>query len=128
MNAPRRRTGFEVSGWDGTRWIMEGIFETAVEAASEAKLLLGRRLGVKVTEEVFSDSAGTYKSRVVYTEYREGAVRPQKRSNEPAAGAPPAKQGNTRGATRALSGDVALLASVTALAISVAALLLSLMR
>jgi len=45
-----RRAGFEVAGWDGLRWILEGIFDTGAEAAEAAKKVLGRRLGVKVTE------------------------------------------------------------------------------
>ncbi len=46
-----RRASFEVTGWDGLRWVLEGVFDTGAEAAAEAKHVLARRLGVKVTEE-----------------------------------------------------------------------------
>lgn len=91
---PHRRTGFEVAGWDGARWILEGVFESGAEAASQAKLVLTRRLGVKVTEEVFNAAEGVFKSRVVFTEFRgnEPGPRPEK-GKKPAEPVAPARAG-----------------------------------
>lgn len=122
-----RRTGFEVAGWDGARWILEGIFESGAEAASQAKAVLGRRLGVKVTEEVFNPDEGVFKSRVVFTEFR--GPEPQaprldrKKSGEPMA--PP------RPSTRPglLAGrDMPLYLGIASLAVSIMALFFSLIR
>ena len=74
---PHRRTSFEVESWDGLRWVLEGAFETGVEAAAAAKRVLEHRLGVKVTEEGFSNAEGIFKSSVVFTEYRDDAPKPQ---------------------------------------------------
>jgi hypothetical protein len=118
-----RRSGFEVASWDGTRWTLEGIFDSGPEAAQEARLLLVKRLGVKVTEEVFAEEEGVFKSRIVFTEYRDGAPRPQ---GKPAAA--PVRPRPRRVVIQAAGNDNSMMVAITALAISVASLLLAMMR
>src|SRR5947209_3083316 len=85
-----RRAGFEVAGWDGLRWVLEGVFDTSAEAAGAAKQVLARRLGVKITEEAFSDAEGIFKSRILFTEYRDGVTKPERKSApSPVVAAPP---------------------------------------
>ena len=119
-----RRAGFEVAGWDGARWILEGIYESGPEAATQAKAVLGRRLGVKVTQEVFNAAEGTFKSRVVFTEFRGD---PPKSERRKPAGAPPSQRGRS---TRDLMGgnDAALYVAISSLVVSIAAMLFSLAR
>jgi hypothetical protein len=118
----KRRAGFEVAGWDGRRWIVEGVFDTGSDAAGTAKHVLGRRLGVQVIEEAFSDQEGAFKRRVVFTEYRDGA-RP---GHEPAAtvGVAPRPPGK-----RPLAGtDDVLYVAISALVVSIVSLLFSIVR
>jgi hypothetical protein len=125
VNPPaHRRAGFEVAGWDGARWILEGIYDSGTEAASQAKNVLGRRLGVKVTQEVFNPSEGTFKGRVVFTEFRGEPPKPEKKkAPEPPA---PTRQRTTR---ELLGGDDAVLyVSLSSLAVSVVALIIAIVR
>jgi len=125
---PHRRTGFEVAGWDGARWILEGVFESGAEAASQAKLVLTRRLGVKVTEEVFNAAEGVFKSRVVFTEFRgnEPGPRPEK-GKKPAEPVAPARAG---GAGRAFieDKDAPLYLAIASLVVSILALFFAVIR
>jgi hypothetical protein len=119
-----RRAGFEVAGWDGARWILEGVYDSGPEAASQAKAVLGRRLGVKVTQEVFNAAEGTFKGRVVFTEFRGEPPKSEKRK---APGAPPPAR---RRSTRDLIGgnDASLYVAISSLLVSIAAMLFSLAR
>jgi hypothetical protein len=119
-----RRAGFEVAGWDGLRWVLEGVFDTGAEAAGEARHVLGRRLGVKVTEEVFNQSEGVFKSRVVFTEYRDGVLKPERK---PAPEAPaPAPRARRR---RLLAGaDTILYVAISSLVVSITALFFAIVR
>jgi len=81
------RSGFEVAGWDGVRWVLEGVFDTGTDAERAAKLVLTRRLGVRLTEEFFNAADGVFKSRVVLTEFRDGVPKPERK---PAPEAPTA--------------------------------------
>lgn len=120
----RRRAGFEVAGWDGARWILEGVYESGPEAAHEAKAVLGRRFGVKITQEVFNASEGVFKSRVVFTEFRGDPPKSEKKRE---AAPPPPQPRRTVGA--ALGGsDAALYVAISSLIISIAAMLFSIMR
>ncbi len=119
-----RRGSFEVAGWDGARWILEGVFESGVEAATEAKAVIQRRLGVKVTEEVFNADEGTFKSRIVFTEYRQDP--PQKADPKKKPEPAPKKRVGQAGA--AGSEGVALYISVASLSVSILALFFSLLR
>ena len=119
-----RRAGFEVAGWDGLRWILEGVFDTAAEATGEAKHVLGRRLGVKVTEEVFSDNDGVFKSRVVFTEYRDGVLKPERKLVPEAPATPPRARRR-----RALAGaDTVLYVAISSLVVSITALFFAIIR
>jgi hypothetical protein len=119
-----RRAGFEVAGWDGTRWILEGIYESGVEAATQAKLVLGKRLGVKVTQEVYNPAEGTFKGRVVFTEYR---GEPPKTEKKKTAGPPP--RAHQRSARELLGGsDAALYVAISSLIVSIMALVFSILR
>jgi hypothetical protein len=119
-----RRAGFEVAGWDGLRWILEGVFDTSTEAAGAAKQVLGRRLGVKVTEEAFSDAEGIFRSRILFTEYRDGVMKPERK---PAA--PPVVVAPRPRRKRYLAGtDGVLYVAISALAISIISMVLSLIR
>ncbi len=118
-----RRAGFEVAGWDGLRWILEGIFDTGAEAAEAAKDVLGRRLGVKVTEEAFSDAEGVFKSRVVFTEYRDGLSKPERKPAGPAVVPPRPRR------KRGLAGiDTVLYVAISALVISIVSMVFSIAR
>ena len=121
---PHRRAGFEVEGWDGLRWVLEGVFETSAEAAGEAKLVLGRRLGVKITEEAFSDAEGVFKSRVLFTEYRDGAMKPERKPALPAAPAAP----RARRKRYVASTDDVLYVAISALVVSIMSMVLSIIR
>jgi hypothetical protein len=125
INPPaHRRAGFEVAGWDGARWILEGIYDSGAEAASQAKTVLGRRLGVKVTQEVFNAAEGTFKGRVVFTEFRgEPPKAERKKAPEPPA---PTRHRTTRDL---LGGDdAALYVSISALVVAILALLCAIIR
>jgi hypothetical protein len=120
---PHRRAGFEVAGWDGLRWVLEGVFDTGAEAAGAAKQVLGRRLGVKITEETFSDAEGVFKSRILFTEYREGVVKPERKPAAVAVVAPRPRR------KRFLAGtDTVLYVAISALAISIMSMVLSILR
>jgi hypothetical protein len=141
-----RRSGFEVVSWDGTRWTLEGIYDTGLEATQEARhlLQLGKRLGIKVTQEIFAEEEGVFKSRIVLTEYRDGVaglLQPRKEEAAPAYrdGAARLSQRKEeaelaarprprRVVIQAASNDNSMMVSITALAISVASLLLAMMR
>jgi hypothetical protein len=120
-----RRAGFEVAGWDGLRWVLEGVFETSAEAAVAAKQVLARRLGVKITEEAFSEAEGVFKSRILFTEYRDGVVKPQRKPAAPAIVAPrphPRRK-------RFLAGtDSVLYVAISALVISIMSMVFSILR
>jgi hypothetical protein len=119
-----RRPGFEVAGWDGARWILEGVYDSGIEAASQAKSVIARRLGVKVTQEVFNDTDGTFRSRVVFTEFRGDPPKSEKR--RPPEPPPRPKE---RTARDLLGGnDAALYVAISALVISIIAMLFSLAR
>ena len=122
---PHRRAGFEVEGWDGLRWVLEGVFETSAEAAGEAKLVLGRRLGVKITEEAFSDAEGVFKSRVLFTEYRDGVMKPERKPAPPASAviAPRARRKRFVAST-----DDVLYVAISALVVSIMSMVLSIIR
>jgi hypothetical protein len=119
-----RRAGFEVAGWDGLRWVLEGVFDTGAEAAGEARHVLGRRLGVKVTEEVFNPSEGIFKSRVVFTEYRDGVLKPERKpAPEPPVVVPRARR------RRLLAGaDTVLYVAISSLVVSITALFFAIVR
>ena len=117
-----RRASFEVTGWDGLRWVLEGVFDTSAEATAEAKHVLARRLGVKVTEETL-DACGIFMSRVLHTEYRDG-VKPERK---PPAEIPVAKPPLLD--KRSLAGtDAVLYVAISSLVISIAAMFLSIVR
>jgi hypothetical protein len=119
-----RRAGFEVAGWDGARWILEGIYDSGVEAATQAKVVLGKRLGVKVTQEVYNAVEGTFKGRVVFTEYRGDPPKSEKRKT---AGPPTLARPRT---PRELIGasDAALYVAIGSLIVSIIAMVFSIMR
>jgi hypothetical protein len=118
--SPYRRSGFEVASWDGTRWTLEAIYDSGAEAAQVARRLLEKRLGVKVMEEIFAEDEGVFKSRIVLAEYRDGVTRPRK----------PTAPGTTRPQRVFIQAgnDNAMMVAISALAISVASLLLAMMR
>lgn len=117
-----RRASFEVTGWDGLRWVLEGVFDTSTEAAAEAKHVLGRRLGVKVTEESL-DPEGIFKSRIIHSEYRDG-VRPERKPPPEIPVAKPSLLGK-----RSLAGtDAVLYVAISSLVISIAAMFFSIVR
>jgi hypothetical protein len=130
------RSGFEVASWDGARWLVEGIYETGAEAASEAKALLSRRPGVRVTQEVFNAQDGTFKSRVVFSEFRdsargEGAMRAERAERRRApAEVPVAPAAAPRISLMALlkNIDAPLYVSIASLTLSAAALLVAVFR
>jgi len=123
IDPPLNRAGFEVAGWDGLRWVLEGIFDTGAEAAEAAKDVLGRRLGVKVTEEAFSDAEGVFKSRVVFTEYRDGLSKPERKPAGQAVVPPRPRR------KRVLAGtDTVLYVAISALAISIVSMVFSIAR
>jgi hypothetical protein len=117
-----RRASFEVTGWDGLRWVLEGVFDTGAEAAAEAKHVLARRLGVKVTEETL-DADGIFKSRVIHSEYRDG-VKPERKPPPEIPVVKPPLLGK-----RSLAGtDAVLYVAISSLVISIAAMFLSIVR
>ncbi len=119
----QRRAGFEVTGWDGTRWLAEGVYDNGRAAATQAKEVLARRLGVRITQEVFSPSEGLFKSRVIFTEFRGD---PPKSASRPAREKPPVHQ-STVGAL--LTGrNTTLYVAISSLIISIMALIFSIMR
>jgi hypothetical protein len=120
-----RRTGFEVAGWDGARWILEGVFDSGAEAASQAKLVLARRHGVRVTEEVFNAAEGVFKSRVVFTEFRGPEPQAPSAIKKKPDAVPPR---SSRRSELLAGGETALYLSAAALAVSVLALFFSLVR
>jgi hypothetical protein len=120
-----RRAGFEVAGWDGLRWVLEGVFDTSAEAAGAAKQVLARRLGVKITEEAFSDAEGIFKSRILFTEYRDGVTKPERKSAAPPVVAPPPRPRRKR----YLAGtDGVLYVAISALVISILSMVFSVLR
>lgn len=124
-NRPAQRpAAFEVAGWDGARWIAEGVYDSGPEAASQAKDIFARRLGVKITQEVFNAGEGVFKSRVVFTEFRGEPPRSEKRhAPEPR---PPARR---RSVDTLLRGSNApLYVAIASLIISIVALSFSIMR
>jgi hypothetical protein len=122
--APARNPSvFELASWDGMRWQLEGIFESNAEASAEAKQLLGRRQAVKVTEEYFNEKDGLFKSRVVLTEYRDGARPVRSRPRQP----PPAQRRVVQvvpPAAKSTSNDLSFYFSCIALVVSLASLFL----
>lgn len=129
VNPPlHRRAGFEVAGWDGLRWILDGVFETSTEAAAEARHVLARRLGVKVTEEVFNEAEGIFKSRIIFTEYRDGVMKSERKPppTPPVAAVPqrPRKKRLFAGA----GIDAVLYVAISSLVMSIMAMFLSIMR
>ena len=120
-----RRAGFEVAGWDGARWILEGVYDNGVEAASEAKSVLSRRLGVKVTQEIFNPAEGTFKGRVVFTEFR--GEPPKAGKKKPPE--PPPRPPQPRTLRDLLGGnDAALYVSISALAVAILSLVVAIAR
>jgi hypothetical protein len=120
----QRRAGFEVAGWDGTRWIAEGVYDNGPAAATQAKMVLSRRLGVKITQEVFSPSEGLFKSRVIFTEFRGDAPK----SERPRVA--PAPQRGRGGPVRSFAANrnAPLYIAISSLVISILALIFSILR
>jgi hypothetical protein len=118
-----RRAGFEVAGWNGLRWVLEGVFDTGADAAAEAKHVLGRRLGVKVTEESL-DADGIFKSRVIHSEYRDGVVKAERKPPpEISVVKPPPPR------KRSVAGtDAVLYVAISSLVISIAAMFFAIVR
>ena len=119
-----QRAGFEVAGWNGLRWVLEGVFDTSAEAMAEAKHVLGRRLGVKVTEEIFNDPEGIFKSRVVFTEYRDGALKAERK---PAPETPVATP-RTHRRRFLVNANMVLYVAISSLVISIMAMFFSIVR
>jgi hypothetical protein len=119
-----RRASFEVTGWDGARWIAEGVYDDGPAAASQAKAVLARRLGVRITQEVFNPSEGMFKSRVVFTEFRGEAPKSEKKQTHIP------KLPVRRGRLSMLlgSGNAALYVATASLIISILALIFSILR
>jgi hypothetical protein len=117
-----RRASFEVTGWDGLRWVLEGVFDTGAEAAAEAKHVLARRLGVKLTEETL-DADGIFKSRVIHSEYRDGVKPERKPPPESSVAKPP-----LLGKRPLARTDAVLYVAISSLVISIAAMFFSILR
>jgi len=117
-----RRASFEVTGWDGLRWVLEGVFDTSAEAAAEAKHVLARRLGVKVTEETL-DASGIFMSRVIHSECRDGVKPERKPPPEIPVSKPPLLGKRSLART-----DAVLYVAISSLAISIAAMFFSIVR
>jgi hypothetical protein len=119
----KRRACFEVAGWDGLRWVVEGVFDTGAEAAGASRHVLGRRLGVQVTEEAFSDREGAFKRRVVFAEYRDGVQKPARHTAAAAVVTPRPRR------KRSLAGaDDVLYVAISALVISIISMVFSIAR
>jgi hypothetical protein len=119
----QRRAGFEVAGWDGTSWVDEGVYDDGPAAATQAKHVLARRLGVKITQEVFSPSEGLFKSRVIFTEFRGD---PPKSQTKPVRQSQPVRRNTADGF---LAGNNATLyVAISSLIISMLALFFSIVR
>jgi hypothetical protein len=124
LNHPvQRRAGFEVAGWDGTRWIAEGVYDDGPAAATQARVVLNKRLGVKITQEVFSPSEGLFKSRVIFTEFRGDPPKSEKR---PVREVQPARRGAVN--TFLASRNAALYIAMSSLVISILALIFAVLR
>jgi hypothetical protein len=111
-----------VTGWDGLRWVLEGVFDTSAEATAEAKHVLARRLGVKVTEETL-DACGIFMSRVLHSEYRDGVKPERKPPPEIPLAKPPLLDKRSFAGT-----DAVLYVAISSLAISIAAMFFSIVR
>ena len=123
IDSSKRRAALEVAGWDGSRWVVEGVFDTGAEAAGASKHVLKRHLGVKVTEDSLSDRDGTVKSRVVFTEYRDGVPKPGPPPAAPAIAAP-----KPHGKQLLAGTDGVLHVAISALVVSIIALIFSVAR
>lgn len=123
IDPSKRRAALEVAGWDGSRWVVEGVFDSGTEAAGASKHVLERHLGVKVTEDSLSDRDGTVKSRVVFTEYRDGVPKPDR---HPAAAGVVVPQ--PRGKQFLAGTDGVLHVAISALVVSIISLIFSLAR
>jgi hypothetical protein len=123
---PLRRAGFEVTAWDGSRWQLVGVFGSTEEAKAEAKAVLPRRHAVRVSEEQFSEQDGTFKTRIIFSEQREGGVPPPgtakpRRKPEVRLGSRRAEAAESGQATLALYlGGAALAVSLLSLVVTLA--------
>jgi hypothetical protein len=77
-----------------------------------------------VTEEVFHPSEGIFKSRVVFTEYRDGVLKPERKpAPEPPVVVPRARR------RRLLAGaDTVLYVAISSLVVSITALFFAIVR
>jgi hypothetical protein len=118
-----RQPSFELSAWDGRRWMLEQSFTNSVEAVEAAQRLLARRKGVKVTEEIYDEGRGIFRSRTVHMEYRDGAEprRAPPLSRPAAIGINPAPAALSR-VTVAPRNDGPFYVAVAALIVAVATL------
>ena len=113
-----------MAGWDGTRWIAEGVYHSGPAAAIQAKDLLARRLGVRITQEVFDAAEGVFKSRVVFTEFRGDSPKSEKR--HPSEARPLARRNSVE--TLLGGSNAPLYVAITSLIISILAMIFSIMR
>jgi hypothetical protein len=118
-----RQPSFELSAWDGRRWVLEQAFTNSTEALEAAQRMLARRKGVKVTEEIYDEGRGIFRSRTLHMEYRDGAEprRPPPPSRPAAIGVNPAPAALSR-ATVAPRNDGPFYVAVAALIVAVATL------
>lgn len=119
-----RQPSFELSAWDGRRWVLEQAFTNSTEALEAAHRLLARRKGVKVTEEIYDEGRGIFRSRTVHMEYRDGAEprRPPPTSRPATIGINPAPAALSRVAAAPRS-DGPFYVAVTALVVAVVTLI-----
>ena len=77
-----------------------------------------------MTEEVFNQADGVFKSRVVFTEYRDGVLKPERK---PAPEAPAVAPRTRR--RRLLAGaDTVLYVAISSLVVSITALFFAIVR
>ena len=123
-----RSAGYEVTAWDGSRWQLVGVFDTVDEAKYEARIVLPRRQAVRVAEEQFSEVDGTFRTRIIFSEQREGAPPPPARAAKPppkaevklrAVKPPPAPDAYGRATTALYLGAASLAVSLLGLAVAI---------
>ena len=126
---PLRRGGYDVAGWDGARWVPQGTFDSGAEAAAKAQLVLAEQQGVRVSQDVFDEDEGVFKSRVIFTEYRDAAA-PERPAAAPPAARPadPAPRRRAGLAPRAPADRTAVVIASAALAVAILTLILTLLR
>jgi hypothetical protein len=119
-----RQPSFELSAWDGRRWVLEQAFTNSTEALEAARRVLARRRGVKVTEEIYDEGRGIFRSRTVHMEYRDGAEprQPPPLSRPASIGVDPAPAALSR-IVVAQRNNGPLYVAMAALVVAVAALI-----